>query len=155
MGNTLITKENQWLIDAIIEESKKEKIGDDGHYDYDNGTRAYYSFATLLASYEEYQNFFAYNIYFTSIPCDYNNNTTDNINETINKINTTNNNTIDNQANNNNTATFDLNIQESNNTYTLNKDRHIDLVKHKTGNNIIILIIIIICVLCIGTLARK
>ena len=150
-----VTVNSSWLIDGVIKESLKEKLSDDGYYDYDNDTRAYYSFATLLASYEEYQNFFAYNIYFTSIPCDHNNNTTDNINETINKTNTTNSNTTDNQTNINNTTTLNLNMQENNNTCTLNNDKYIDLVKHKTGNNIIILIIIIICILCISALTRK
>lgn len=128
-----VTSNSSWLIDEIIKESLKEKLDDNGYYDYDNGTRAYYSFATLLASYEEYQNFFAYNIHFTDIPC---NNTTDNVNETI-SVNKTINNTMDINDN----AIFD--IQEYNNTY---KNEDIDLAKYKTGNNIMILFIILIFV---------
>lgn len=124
-----ITTDSSWLINAIIKESLKEKLGDNGYYDYDNGTRVYYSFATLLASYEEYQNFFAYNIYFTNIP---------NNNET----NTTNND-INNQTNINNTVTVDLNVKEDNNTYVKNK--HMDLTKYKTGNSIMILLVILMC----------
>lgn len=79
--------------------------------------------ATLLASYKEYQNFFAYNIYFTSIPT-----TDDNdINKTDNIINET-----------DDTETI---AKENNNT------EYMDLEKYKTGNNIIILFIIFICVI--------
>lgn len=137
-----ITTNSSWLIDTIIEESLREKLDDNGYYDYDNDTRAYYSFATLLASYEEYQNFFAYNIYFTDIP---NNNITDDINnntinETDNIINETNN-TINE---NNDIETIDLDIKE--NTYVKNK--HMGLEKYKTGNSIMVLLVILIC-LCI------
>lgn len=124
-----VTTNSSWLIDEIIKESLREKLSDNGYYDYENGTRAYYSFATLLASYEEYQNFFAYNIHFTDIPYD----------NTINETNTTN---IDNQTDN---TILDLNIKENNNVYVLNED--IGLEKYKTGNNIMILFIILVCVI--------
>lgn len=122
-----VTTNSSWLIDEIIKESLREKLSDNGYYDYENGTRAYYSFATLLASYEEYQNFFAYNIYFTSIPTiDNINGTNDTINETDDIINET-------------TGMIDLNV---NNTYEC-----IGLEKYKTGNNIMILFIIFIFVI--------
>ena len=102
---------------------------DSGYYDYENGTRAYYRFATLLASYKEYQNFFTYDIYFTNIP------TINDINNTINET--------DNIINeNNNDTIFDLN---TNNTYV--KNEHIGLEKYKTGNNIMVLFIILIFVI--------
>lgn len=126
-----VTRNSSWLIDEIIKESLKEKLSDNGYYDYENGTRAYYSFATLLASYEEYQNFFAYNIHFTDIPQD---------NDTVNETNTTN---INNQTNVNDNTILD--IQENNYGYTLNED--IGLEKYKTGNNVMILFIILICVI--------
>lgn len=123
-----VTTNSSWLIDEIIKESLKERLSDNGYYDYENGTRAYYSFATLLASYEEYQNFFAYNIHFIDIPYEQYNNT-------INETNTTN---IDNQMNVNDNVI----LQEYNNTY-----EYIGLEKYKTGNNVIILFIILICVI--------
>lgn len=121
-----VTTNSSWLIDEIIKESLREKLSDNGYYDYENGTRAYYSFATLLASYEEYQNFFAYNIYFTDIPYD----------NSINETNTTN---IDNQTDN---TILDLNVKENNYEYA-----NIGLEKYKTGNNVIILFIILICII--------
>lgn len=120
-----VTTNSSWLIDEIIKESLREKLSDNGYYDYENGTRAYYSFATLLASYEEYQNFFAYNIHFTDIPYD----------NTINETNTTN---IDNQTNVND----NMILQEYDNTY-----EYIGLEKYKTGNNIMILFLILVCVI--------
>lgn len=145
-----VTVNSSWLIDGIVKESLRGMLSDDGYYDYDNGTRAHYHFATLLASYEEYQNFFGYRIHFTGIP---DNNTTDNINETINETNTTDNNITNNQTSIDNNATLDLNMQENNDAYTSNGNKHIGLTVHKTGNSIMILLMI--AVFCMGALVGK
>lgn len=123
-----VTTNSSWLIDEIVKESLRENLSDNGYYDYENGTRVYYSFATLLASYEEYQNFFAYNIYFTDIP------NTDDINNTINETDN-----IINETNNT--------INETTEIIDLNTYEYIGLERYKTGNSIIILFIILICVI--------
>lgn len=136
-----VTKDSESLINRIIYESDNEVLGDEGFYDYGNGTLAYYRFCTLIASYENHQNFFAYDIIFTEKPIIPSDDTINNINETINETDTNINNTLNDEGLIEENKTILLDGNKTNNTYTLNKSKPINLEKYKTGNKITLLLI--------------
>lgn len=136
-----VTKDSESLINGIIYESDNELLSDEGFYDYGDGTLAFYRFCTLIASYENHQNFFAYDIIFMEKPPTPTNDTTNNINNTVNETDIQDNNTYNDELSNGEKTTLTIINNEKNNTYTLNKTKPINLEKYKTGNNITLLLI--------------
>lgn len=143
-----ITKNSTLLLENIKNEANNEFLGDNGYYDYDNGTRVFYQFRTLLASYDEYQNYFGYMLYFTQIPTE-DNNTINDFNNTSNQTDTNIENITYNETIIQNNEIIDIIPMKSNHTYTSNNINTNNLTHYTTGNNIIILLIALGCLLAL------
>lgn len=76
--NKQFSRFNQTLYDQIIAKSSTTQVPNDGTLKIDNQTEMVFNFRNFVAQYEEYQNYFAYKIYFRNIT---NDNTT-HLNET-------------------------------------------------------------------------
>ena len=125
--NKQFSRFNQTLYNQIIAKSSTTQVPNDGTLKIDNQTEMVFNFRNFIAQYEEYQNYFAYKIYFRNIT--YENDTQ--INEST--INNYTNTTQQIQNNITNTQVNKTIIKKQNKNIILPTSKKINLKKHICG----------------------